>query len=146
MTLENLARIGLLREHVPTPAEIDKLLAAADRNLRDARNETISCGNRFTCAYTAIMQSAQAALFARGYRPNTSEAGHHTTLVQALVHSIGLEPSRMQVLDALRRKRNVVDYIGDEPEPSEVAQAIAAADDLLVDVRAWVAAHRARQQ
>ena len=45
----------------------------------------------------------------------------------------------MQVLDALRRKRNVIDYIGDEPEASEVIEAIAAATQLLDDLRTWLA-------
>ena len=125
MSLENLARIARLKAHTPTRTEIVKLLNAAARNLRDAANATNSAANRYTCAYTAIMQSAQAALFANGFRPSTRESGHHMTMVQSLVHSIGLDPRRMQVLDALRRKRNVIDYIGDEPEASEVTEAIA---------------------
>jgi HEPN domain-containing protein len=139
MSLENLARIGRLKAHVPVRGDIVKLLNAAARNLRDAANTANSKANRYTCAYTAIMQSAQVALFANGFRPGASESGHHMTMVQSLVHSIGLEPQRMQVLDALRRKRNVIDYVGDEPEAAEVEQAIEAAIDLLADVRAWLA-------
>jgi len=139
MSLENLARIGRLKAHAPTRTEIVKLLVAAARNLRDASHTENSTSNRYTCAYTAIMQAAQAALFANGYRPSTSESGHHMTMVQSLVHSIGLDPRRMQVLDALRRKRNVIDYIGDEPEASEVIEAIAAATQLLDDLRTWLA-------
>lgn len=142
MTLENLARIGRLREHAPTPRELAKLLDAAGRNLADAKNRTISDGNRYTCAYTAIMQAAQAALYAHGFRPETNSGGHHATLVQALVHTIGLPPARMQVLDALRRKRNVIDYEGDEPDPTEVDEAITEATALLDDVRTWLARHR----
>lgn len=138
MTLENLARIGRLREHKPTAGEIAKLLAAAERNLADARNSSSSDGTRYTCAYTAVMQTAQAALFVHGFRPETNSGGHHATLVQALVHTIDLLPARMQVLDVLRRKRNLIDYLGDEPEPSEVEQAIAEASALLADVREWL--------
>lgn len=87
------------------------------------------------------MQASQAALFANACRPNTSEGGHHMTMVQALVHTIGLEAARMQVLDALRRKRNVIDYSGDEPDASEVREAIAAAEHLLKDVTAWLSAN-----
>lgn len=138
MSLENLARIGRLKAHVPVRGDIVKLLNAAARNLRDAANSDNSNANRYTCAYTAIMQCAQVALYANGFRPSTSESGHHMTMVQSLVHSIGLPAQRMQVLDALRRKRNVIDYVGDEPEVAEVEQAIAAATDLLADVRAWL--------
>jgi len=92
MSLENLARIGRLKAHAPTRTEIVKLLVAAARNLRDASHTENSASNRYTCAYTAIMQAAQAALFANGYRPSTSESGHQMTMVQSLVHSIGLDP------------------------------------------------------
>lgn len=138
MTLENLARIGRLKAHSPVRDEIVKLLNAAARNLRDAGNSDNSNANRYTCAYTAIMQCAQVALYANGFRTSTSESGHHMTMVQSLVHSIGLPPQRMQVLDALRRKRNVIDYVGDDPEAAEVEQAIAAANDLLADLRVWL--------
>lgn len=138
MTLENLARIGRLKALAPVRGDIVKLLNAAARNLRDAAHTANSNANRYTCAYTAIMQCAQAALYANGFRPSTSESGHHMTMVQSLVHSIGLEARRMQVLDALRRKRNVIDYVGDEPEAAEVEQAIAAATELFTDVRAWL--------
>jgi uncharacterized protein (UPF0332 family) len=140
MSLENLLRIGRLRTHTADRQEIVKLLKGAARNLKDAENTTNSNAVRFTCAYTAIMQASQAAMFANGYRPNTSEGGHHMTMVQALVHTIGLDPVRMQVLDAHRRKRNVIDYSGDDAEPSEAQAAITAAKALLKDVKAWLVA------
>jgi len=87
------------------------------------------------------MQAAQVALFANGYRPFSSE-GHHMTMVQSLVHSIGLDPARMRVLDTIRHKRNGIDYIGEEPEPAEVDAARKAAAALLSDLRAWLAVHR----
>lgn len=140
MSLENLLRIGRLHTHTTDRREIGKLLAGAERNLRDAGNIEVSNSTRFTLAYTAIMQSAQVALFANGYRPSTS-GGHHMTMVQALVHSIGLEPTRMQVLDTHRRKRNVIDYSGEDAEPSEAEAAVSAARALLKDVKAWLKTH-----
>ena len=139
MSLENLLRIGRIRPHTTDRREIGKLLNGAARNLKDAGNPGNSSAVRFTCAYTAIMQASQAALFANGYRPNTGEGGHHVTMVQALVHTIGLDPARVQVLDAHRRKRNVIDYSGEDAEPSEVRDAIAAAQALLKDVKSWLA-------
>ncbi|MBS0571440.1 MAG: DNA-binding protein [Proteobacteria bacterium] len=138
MTLENLARINRLQPHTPAREEIRKLLAGAARSLKDARNPGISDAARFTLAYTAIMEAAQAALFANGYRPSKSEGGHHMTMVQSLVHTIGLDPVRMKVLDNIRHKRNVIDYSGEDAEPSEAAHAIASAQALLDDVNAWL--------
>lgn len=138
MSLENLARIGRIQPHTPGKDEIANLLNGAARCLGDANNDTVSNAGRFTAAYTAIMEAAQAALFASGYRPNTSEGGHHVTMVQALVHTIGLDASRVRVLDAHRRKRNVIDYSGEDAEPAEVQDAIDAARALLRDVKSWL--------
>lgn len=138
MSLENLLRIGRIRPHTTDRTEIGKLLKGAARNLKDAGNPDNSNAVRFNCAYTAIMQVSQAAMFASGYRPNTSEGGHHVTMVQALVHTIGLDPARVHVLDAHRRKRNVIDYSGEDAEPSEVRDAIAAAQALLKDMKDWL--------
>lgn len=85
------------------------------------------------------METAQAALFANGYRPSKSEGGHHMTMVQSLVHTIGIEPARMRVLDTIRHKRNAVDYSGEDVEPSDVREALAAATALIADVKAWLA-------
>lgn len=141
MTLENLVRIGRLMPHTPTQKEIRSLLAGAARSLKDAGHLSISDATRLTLAYTAIMEAAQAALFANGWRPSKSEGGHHMTMVQSLVHTIGIETARMRTLDTIRHKRNVVDYSGEDVEPSEAREAVAAAKSLLVDVKAWLAQH-----
>lgn len=142
MSLENLARIGRLKPHATDKAEIGKLLKGATRSVKDAENATVSNAGRFTAAYTAIMEAAQAAMFANGYRPNIGEGGHHMTMVHALVHTIGIAPARMQELDAHRRKRHVIEYSGEDAEPSEVKDAVAAAKALLADVSTWIAKHR----
>ena len=36
MTLQNLQRIGKIKDHAPTAAELQRLLAAIDRNIEDA--------------------------------------------------------------------------------------------------------------
>ena len=51
MTLENLLRIGNLKEHPLDAAEIQQLLDAARRNLRDSRERKISTETRFDAAY-----------------------------------------------------------------------------------------------
>ncbi|MBE0502379.1 MAG: hypothetical protein IBX47_13190 [Desulfuromonadales bacterium] len=49
----------------------------------------------------------------------------------------------MVVLDALRRKRNAADYLGSYVDQAATAACIAEAQALLLDVEAWLAAHRA---
>jgi hypothetical protein len=142
MSLQNLLKIGQLKEHPPDAAEVQRLLAAAARNLADARATTISPETRFDAAYKAVMQAALAALMAHGYRPDTSRPGHHATVVQGLTTTIGLGAARVRVLDTLRRKRNLSDYTGEDVDDSSVAHCIAEASRLLDDVTAWLQTHR----
>ena len=79
MTLENLLRIGRIKEHPRDAAELQKLLVAAQRSLKDARVQEISPELRFDAAYRAIMQTALVALMANGYRPDTNQPGHLTS-------------------------------------------------------------------
>jgi len=142
VSLQNLLKTGQLKEHPPDAAEVQRLLAAAARNLADARVTTISAETRFDAAYKAVMQAALAALMAHGYRPDTSRPGHHVTVVQGLPLTIGLAPARVKVLDTLRRKRNLSDYTGEDIDDSSAEHCIAEADRLLRDVVAWLKAHR----
>jgi hypothetical protein len=113
MTLENLVRIGRLKPHEPSRAEIVRLLAAAERNLRDARVRGVSTETRFDAAYKAGLQCGLVALLARGFRPSTGEPGHHATVIQSLATTIGITSDRLVVLDKLRRRRNLSDYGGE---------------------------------
>lgn len=137
MTLQNLLKIGRLKPHVPTPQEIQRLLAAADRNLADAQVDTISDETRFDAAYKAIMQLALAAMMTSGFRPSTNEPGHHQTLIQSLPLTLGLPNDAWIVLDALRRKRNVNDYQGDPIEREAVVECIRQASALRDATRNW---------
>ena len=97
--------------------------------------------NRFDAAYKAIMQCALVAMMAGGYRPSTSEPGHHQTLIQSLPLTLGVPNGNWVVLDALRRKRNASDYSGDVVQPEMVAEAAAQAAALLKTLRAWLKTH-----
>ena len=138
MTLQNLLKIGRLKPHIPTAQEIQRLLAAAKRNLADARAEVISDETRFDAAYKAIMQLALIAMMASGYRPSTNEPGHHQTMIQSLPLTLGLPNATWVVLDALRRKRNVNDYQGDPIEAEAVAECIAQGTFLLAATQGWL--------
>jgi hypothetical protein len=137
MTLKNLLGICL------DVAQADKvvvarLLAAAERNIADARLPGLSTENRFDASYKAIMQLAMLALNANGFRTLTSKPGHHQTAIQALVLSVGVTRETVIVLDALRKQRNQSDYSGDLVTDAAAAECLASARELLAHVEAWL--------
>ena len=138
MSLANLLKIGRLKTHAANGAEIRRLLAAAARNLADARVSAVSDETRFDAAYKSIMQVALAAMLASGYRPSTSEPGHHQTLIQSLPLTIGLTSDAWVVIDALRRKRNASDYLGDPVEVEALAECVKQAEYLYAAVEIWL--------
>lgn len=141
MTLENL--LGIALESVEADAAgISRLLEAARRSLADAQLDGISPEGRFDMAYKSIMQAANAALQANGYRTLTSKPGHHQVMIQSLPRTIGLETSTMVILDGLRKQRNGADYSG-EPIGAVVAkESIQLAEQLLERVERWLKANR----
>ncbi|MBW6513102.1 MAG: HEPN domain-containing protein [Desulfuromonadaceae bacterium] len=142
MTLENLLKTGQLSEYSARADEVQRLLEAARRNIADAKVAAISLETRFDAAYKAIMQMAMTALLVNNFRPSTSAPGHHMTMIQALPKTIGLPKTRMVVLDALRRKRNVADYLGGYVDQTALDSCIDEAELLLNDVEVWIAEHR----
>jgi hypothetical protein len=142
MTLENLLRIGRLKEHPTEAVEIQRLLSAAVRNLTDSRTTAISPATRFDAAYRGIMQAALAAMMAHGYRPDTNQPGHHQTIIQALPKTIGLSQEKMAALDTLRRMRNTVDYCGDDVDEQVAVTCSESAQRLIKSVSDWIAMHR----
>jgi uncharacterized protein (UPF0332 family) len=142
MTLDNLLRIGKLKPHEPSKVEIARLLAAAERGLADARVAGLSADSRLDLAYRAMMQAAQAAMLANGYRPATSEPGHHQLLIQALPKTAAIPGERVRVLDAYRAARNQSDYRGVPVSDAVAKECTSDAAALLQQVRGWLAAHR----
>lgn len=142
MTLENLAQIGKLKPYKATREEIARLLAAVRRNLKDARHADISPESRFDIAYKAVMQCALIAVMGNGFRPSTSEPGHHTTVIQSLPKTVGLSNERVMILDKLRKKRNLSDYSGEGIGEEEAAACVRAAEDLAATVEQWLHAHQ----
>lgn len=138
--LKKLVGISL-QEITPDPAMISRLLKAAERNLSDAGVVKISLESRFDMAYQSILQSANAALQASGYRTLTSKPGHHQTMLQLLIKTAGVDRETLIVLDALRRQRNIVDYSGDLIPQSAVRECVAQAQYLIEQVRNWISTH-----
>jgi len=134
MTLDNL--IGISLEKIPSnPDAIKRLLHAAERNIVDSKIDLVSAENRFDAAYKAIMQLANAALQANGYRTLTSKPGHHQTMIQLLPQTLGTDKKTVIILDAMRKQRNIADYSGDIIPESTVVTCIAQAEALLNDFK-----------
>ncbi|MBV8605710.1 MAG: DNA-binding protein [Pelomonas sp.] len=130
MRLQNLLRIGRLKAHEATPAEIQRLLGAVVRNLADAAVGSVSEETRFDAAYKAVTQCALVALMAQGFRPSGNESDPHLATVQSLPLTLGVEDGTSAVLDALRRKRNAIDDTGDSVSPDMLDECIAQAHAL----------------
>lgn len=123
-----------------TQSGVQRLLAAAARNLADAQLAELSAENRFDAAYKCILQCAMVGLWAQGYRTPTSQPGHHQTTLQCLPHTMGVSRDVVIVLDALRKQRNQNDYEGDPVSPAVVTECIAQAKDLLAHTREFLQA------
>ena len=138
MSLENLLAIRRLALHEASAEAALKLLAAAQRNLADSRAANITAENRFDAAYKAIMQCATVALWMKGYRTPTSEAGHHLTTLQTLPLTLGLGQDTVIVLDKLRKQRNLADYSGDTVSNAALAECVSQAKVLFELVKGRV--------
>ena len=141
MTLQNLLGVSLA-EVAPDRAAVTRLLAAASRNIADAKLSALSAENRFDAAYKAIMQLSMLALLANGFRTLTSKPGHHQTAIQTLPKTVGIATEQVIVLDALRKLRNVADYSGDLVPESAVRECIESAEALLAHVKGWLDANK----
>lgn len=120
-----------IEQITPDPDTINKLIAAAQRNIADSKIQAVSAENRFDSAYKAIMQIANAALQKQGCRTLTSKPGHHQTMIQLLAKTLGVDNKTLMILDALRKQRNVADYSGDLIPESAAKDCILQAEKLL---------------
>lgn len=143
MSLDNLVGISLEKIE-PDATAIQKLLAAAERNIADSHIMEVSSENRFDAAYKAIMQLSNAVLQANGYRTLTSKPGHHVVMIQALGQTLSLDKDTVIVLDALRKQRNVADYSGDIVPTSAVDECVIHAENLFHDVNHWLKQHKSK--
>ena len=109
MSLQNLLKIGQLEEHETNADQVRRMLDSAERSIADAKQKSISSDTRLDAAYRAITQLCMVALWANGFRPSKSKPGHHQTMIQSLVHSVGLDTDPMLLLNTFRIKRNAID-------------------------------------
>jgi uncharacterized protein (UPF0332 family) len=139
MTLNNL--IGISLEQIKINHDsIKRLISAAERNISDSKITALSTENRFDTAYKAIMQIANAALQANGYRTLTSKPGHHQTMIQLLAQTLNVDSHTVILLDVMRKQRNAADYSGDVIPESTMDDCIFQAEKLLKQFNDWLTA------
>ena len=127
MSLEEMLLRGELKREPPTAGEVERLLAAIERRLRDAANSTNSPETRLEQAYHAILNCALAALRHQGLRP-TNVLGKHVVVLESLLSTLGVEPRRHDYYQALRDLRNREIYTGAvHVSDRDVAEAIEEA-------------------
>jgi len=130
--LDNLVRIGTLKEEPPAQTELDGLMRSGMARIKDAANETLSLESRFDLAYNAAHAFSLAALRFRGYR---SESRY--LVFQTLQHTVGLPSAQWRVLDDAHKKRNLAEYEGDvDLDSALVAAVIRVAREVEARVRA----------
>jgi hypothetical protein len=141
VTLANL--VGKTLDAItPDKEAIARLLLAADGSMENAKLPGINEEGQFDMAYKAIMQLANAALQANGYRTRTNQPGHHQLMIQALTTTIGLDAKKTFLLDRLRRQRNLNDYSGDRVSKATADEALHNAIELREKIGIWLSANK----
>ncbi len=105
--LDNLVRIGKLKEEAPSQIEIDGLIRSGKVRLEDAQNKTNSLEGRFDLAYNAAHALSLAALRWHGYRPE-----NRYVVFQVLPHTLGIDTAVWRTLAKCHQRRNVAEYEG----------------------------------
>ena len=106
--LDNLVRIGELKDEPPNQKELEGLIRSGLRRLDDAERAELNLESRFDLAYNAAHSLALAALRFHGYR---SESRY--LVFQCLQHTVKLPQEQWRVIDQAHRKRNLAEYEGE---------------------------------
>jgi uncharacterized protein (UPF0332 family) len=123
--------------HITSSEEIASLLAVADRDLVDAQTQGLSMDWRFNIAHNALLQSANAALAASGYRAERS--AQHYRVIQSLEYTIGLDPVIVDRINKLHKKRNVASYTSAGViSKKEAEEMLNLARDIRQKVEKWL--------
>jgi len=124
--LENLVKVGQLKEEPASAEEIAGLLRSGAVRLADAKNENLSKESQFDLAYNAAHALSLAALRRAGFR---SESRY--LVFQCTQHTLDLEPEQWRVLDQAHRKRNLAEYEGDIDVDDQLVEALIRVADLI---------------
>jgi hypothetical protein len=108
VSLEQWLSYKWLVQHTTSLDEISGLLSIADRDINEAQIKGLSTNWRLNIAHNAVLQAANAALAASGYR--ASRDAHHYRVIQSLELTIGLDFNTIDSINKLHKKRNFASY------------------------------------
>jgi len=124
--------------HRTSSREIAELLNMVRQDLSQCRTLGLSPDWSLNIACSAVLQAASTALAAAGYRAPAGE-GHHYVVLQSLAHTVGVDPSTVRKLDALRKRRHIATYTrAGTVSDREARDAITLIDQVCVDVETWL--------
>jgi hypothetical protein len=110
MSWKKLLAENKVHPHKAGKKELDDLRAIVLRDLEDAAILELSDDRRFATAYNAALQTAKMSIACSGFRL-ASVPGHHRLTFEAALLALGSGfRDQLDVFEAYRRKRNVIDY------------------------------------
>jgi hypothetical protein len=128
---------GWLVAHQASIEEITDLFAVVDRDLDDAVVPRLSPDWCLGIGYNAALQLATLALAAAGYRPGRERA--HERAILSLRETVGISSATVDLLDAVRRKRNQSNYErAGTTSAAEAGELHKAVTELRRDVVLWL--------
>lgn len=139
MSLADWVKNDWLKEHQTSPREIADLLAVIDRDIRSAQMPDQDTDWKLGMAYNAVMQCANTALAASGYRATKAPRQHYYT-IESLRFTLQMKKDDLDALHGYRQARHFADYeragtISD----TDAAEALAIAIKLRADLHTWLA-------
>jgi uncharacterized protein (UPF0332 family) len=133
-----------LKRHTVDWGQIERFLVSAEKKLTAAHK--ILAFDEEAClqqAYEAMLKASLAFMFSHGFRAG-SQPGHHIAIIEFVRIRIDKQHAGLiSMFDRLRRKRNLALYSDTGfVSAHDAKQALKAAEDYLVVIRAAVAARK----
>ena len=110
MTWKTLLAERRVERQAPRKEELAHLRAVAERNLADARIETLSTDGRFGHAYEAARAFATIVVRACGYRVKTAGGAHYSTFLALEAADSRRFARHAAYFNTCRAKRNDLSY------------------------------------
>jgi uncharacterized protein (UPF0332 family) len=110
MKYDELLKSGRIRKEKVSRPEVGRALERAERDLQTARELMERDRDwSFAVAYDAVLQASRAYMFARGFRPTSSESHKNTFAFMRLAMGKDYE-KLMAYFDRMRNKRHQAIY------------------------------------
>ncbi|MGQ0651227.1 MAG: hypothetical protein ACT4P4_02990 [Betaproteobacteria bacterium] len=85
--MANLLKTGQLKEHKADPEELERLLAAAERGIADARAKNVSAETRYCCATSGRAAKANDGVRRAGGRGSRDYRGRRDQISSPSRHT-----------------------------------------------------------